>query len=136
MFLQLQQYDSLLFERGFNHCDLSSYDSLIAEDLEFYHDISGITIGKTAFIASVKTNICGSANKVKRVLVPGSMAVYLLSKKGVLYGALQEGVHTFHILEHQQWRKVGAARFSHLWILEDHTWKLKRVVSYDHKAAQ
>jgi len=134
LFLQLQQYDSLLFERGFNHCDLSSYDSIIAEDLEFYHDLAGITNGKAAFIASVKNNICGSANKIKRELEPGSLNVYPLFKKGILYGALQEGIHSFQVLENQQWRRVGVARFSHLWIRENNTWKLKRVVSYDHKA--
>jgi len=134
LFLQLQQDDSLLFERGFNHCDLSSYDSIIAEDLEFYHDLAGITNGKAAFIASVKNNICGSANKIKRELEPGSLNVYPLFKKGILYGALQEGIHSFQVLENQQWRRVGVARFTHLWIRENNTWKLKRVVSYDHKA--
>ncbi|MCD2424509.1 nuclear transport factor 2 family protein [Niabella pedocola] len=135
LFLQFQQYDSLLFERGFNHCDLSSYDSLVAEDLEFYHDLAGITRGKTAFITSVKNNICGSPNKIKRELVPGSLTVYPLFKKGTLYGVLQEGAHTFHVFEQQQWQKVGVARFSHLWLMENNAWKLKRVVSYHHKAA-
>ncbi|SDD82729.1 nuclear transport factor 2 family protein [Niabella drilacis] len=134
LFLQLQERDSLLFDRGFNHCDLSSYDTIIAEDLEFYHDVAGITNGKAAFIASVKNNICGSASKIKRELEPGSLNVYPLFKKGVLYGALQEGMHRFQVLENQQWRRVGIARFTHLWIRENNTWKLKRVVSYDHKA--
>lgn len=136
LFLQLQQNDSLLFERGFNRCELSSYDSIIAEDLEFYHDIAGVTNGKAAFIASVKNNICGSPNKIKRELVPGSIQVYPLFRKGNLYGALQEGMHRFQIFENNQWRRVGIARFTHLWILENNTWKLKRAVSYDHKAAQ
>lgn len=134
LFLQLQQYDSLLFDRGFNHCDLSSYDSIIAEDLEFYHDMAGITRGKATFIASVKNNICGSPNKIKRERVPGSLNVYPLFKKGILYGALQEGSHTFQIFENNQWRRIGVARFSHLWLLENNSWKLKQVFSYDHQA--
>lgn len=136
LFLQLQQYDSLLFERGFNHCDLSSYDTIVAKDLKFYHDLGGITEGRDAFIASVKNNICGSSSKLKRELESGSVRVFPLSKKGVLYGALQEGIHSFYTFENNQWRKVGIARFSHLWIQENSAWKLTQVVSYDHKAAQ
>ena len=30
--------------------------------------------------------------------------------------------------------KAGStAKFIHLWILEDNQWKLKRILSYDHK---
>ena len=59
------------------------------DDVEFYHDQDGVTLGKVALTDSVKKNICG---KVTRELVPGSLKAY--SMKG--NGALELGVHRFH----------------------------------------
>jgi hypothetical protein len=63
--------------------------------LEFYHDKGGITSGKEAFKASIKNNICGGPNKVKRELIPNSMKVYPLYNNNVLYAFIQEGEHDF-----------------------------------------
>jgi hypothetical protein len=90
-----KKLDSLIFDIGFNKCDLSHYDSIISDDLEFYHDKGGITSGKAAFTASIKNNICGGPNKVKRELVPNTMKVYPLYNKNVLYGFIEEGEHDF-----------------------------------------
>lgn len=90
-----KKLDSLIFDVGFNKCDLSHYDSIVSEDLEFYHDKGGITSGKEAFKASIKNNICGGPNKVKRELIPNSMKVYPLYNNNVLYAFIQEGEHDF-----------------------------------------
>lgn len=128
-----KKLDSLIFDIGFNKCDLSHYDSIINEDLEFYHDIGGVTLGKKAFITSAKNNICGSLNKLRRELVPNSMKVYTLYKDKTLYGLIQEGNHDFFFMEDGVWKKGGRAKFTHLWVLENKQWKLKRVLSYDHQ---
>ncbi|MDH6250555.1 hypothetical protein M2347_000282 [Chryseobacterium sp. H1D6B] len=47
---------------------------------------------------------------------------------------IQEGNHEFFRLNKGKWNKTGRAKFTHLWILEDGKWKLKRVLSYDHKS--
>ncbi|WP_449401199.1 hypothetical protein [Chryseobacterium wanjuense] len=60
-----KKLDSLIFDIGFNTCDLSHYDSIISNDLEFYHDKGGITSGKDAFTASIKNNICGGIQQSK-----------------------------------------------------------------------
>lgn len=39
LFKTMQHLDSLLFETGFNKCQLSVYDSIVSDDLEFYHDV-------------------------------------------------------------------------------------------------
>ncbi|HVI79849.1 MAG TPA: hypothetical protein VM715_17120, partial [Candidatus Acidoferrum sp.] len=57
--------------------------------LEFYHDQTGLSLGKGPFLAAIKQNICG---KVQRELLPQTLEVYPL--KG--YGAVEIGVHRFH----------------------------------------
>jgi hypothetical protein len=128
-----KKLDSLVFNEGFNKCDSSHYDSIISNDLEFYHDVGGITSGKEAFITSIKNSVCSAPGKVKRVLVPGSMKVYPLYKDKVLYGFIQEGDHEFFHNNNGKWENPGRAKFTHLWILEGKQWKLKRVLSYAHQ---
>lgn len=41
-----KKLDSLVFDEGFNKCNPSHYNSIISNDLEFYHDVGGITSGK------------------------------------------------------------------------------------------
>jgi hypothetical protein len=128
-----EKLDSLLFNEGFNKCNLSHYDSIISKDLEFYHDKGGITDGKQAFIESIKNNICGGPNKVKRELVPNTMKVYPLHKNQVLYAFIEEGEHDFLEFYQGEWHKRSRAKFTILWMLEEGNGKMKRVFSYDHQ---
>ncbi|SJZ63107.1 nuclear transport factor 2 family protein [Sediminibacterium ginsengisoli] len=130
LYKKVTALDSLVFTEGFNRCNLGVYDNIIAEDLEFYHDKGGITSGKAAFVASVKNNICNSKTPVKRTL--DSMQVYTMQGNGQLYGAVQEGIHSFYHWGNNTWVKSGDARFLHVWLLDKGSWLLKRVVSYDH----
>ena len=127
-----KKLDSLIFDIGFNKCDLSHYRSIVSKDLEFYHDKGGITSGEQAFTASIRNNICGNPNKVKRELVPNTMKVYPLYNKDVLYAFVQEGEHEFFELSDGKWNKGSRAKFTILWTLEGKDWKMKRVLSYDH----
>ena len=120
--------DNALFD-AYNKCDLEKFASLLAEDVEFYHDQGGVTLGKVALTDSVKKNICG---KVTRELVPGSLEVFYM--KG--YGAIEMGVHRFHHPGHEDTEAVGEARFVHLWQYKDGVWRVTRVLSYDHHAMQ
>ncbi|HWY43337.1 MAG TPA: nuclear transport factor 2 family protein [Candidatus Sulfotelmatobacter sp.] len=120
--------DNALFD-AYNRCDLEKFASLLAEDVEFYHDQGGVTLGKVALTDSVKKNICG---KVTRELVPGSLEVFYM--KG--YGAIEMGVHRFHHPGHEDTEAVGEARFVHLWQYKDGAWRVTRVLSYDHHAMQ
>lgn len=127
-----KKLDSLIFDIGFNTCDLSHYKSIVSDDLEFYHDKGGITSGEKAFTASIKNNICGGPNKVRRDLVPNSMKVYPLYNNNVLYAFIEEGEHDFFEFSNGKWNQGSRAKFTILWILEDKQWKMKRVLSYDH----
>jgi uncharacterized protein (TIGR02246 family) len=120
--------DSALFD-AYNKCDLEKFASLLSEDVEFYHDQGGVTLGRAALTESVKKNICG---KVTRELVPRSLQVFYM--KG--FGAIEMGVHRFHHPGHEDTEAVGEARFVHLWQYKDGAWKVTRVLSYDHHAMQ
>ena len=110
------------------HCDLEKFASFFANDVEFYHDQSGVTRGKEDLTDSIKKNICG---KVTRELVPGTLQVHHM--KG--YGAVEMGVHRFHNPGHDDTEPVGEGKFIHLWQYKDGAWKITRVISYDHRAA-
>lgn len=81
LYREIKNLDSLIFEVGFNQCTLTPYDSLIGEDIEFYHDKGGITTGKAAFIASMKNGICNTPFKIKRYLTIAASRYSLYSGK-------------------------------------------------------
>ncbi|MGF7181920.1 nuclear transport factor 2 family protein [Tunturiibacter psychrotolerans] len=118
--------DKELFD-AYNNCDIDRLGSLVVDDLEFYHDKTGLAVGKQVFLDAIKNNICG---KVTRKLVVGSLEVYPL--KG--YGAVEIGVHRFY--HPGAPGDVGEAKFITLWQYKDGAWKVSRVISYDHEAAK
>lgn len=137
LYLSIQKMDSLLFTEGFNNCNYAALENVLANDLEFYHDKGG-TQNKKEFIEATKNNICNSKNgKITRRAVAESIEVFPLEKNNELYGVLQTGLHEFYIKETgKKTIKTGVAKFSCLWLLTpEKKWKLKRVFSYDHKAA-
>ena len=78
LFQTIQSLDAKLFD-AYNHCDLEKFGSLLADDLEFYHDKSGLSSGRQALVEGVKNNICG---KVTRELVPGTLEIYPIANYG------------------------------------------------------
>jgi len=123
LFLTIKSLDAKLFN-AYNHCDLGTLAAMVSDDLEFYHDQTGLSVGKAPFLAAIKQNICG---KVQRELLPQTLEVYPL--KG--YGAVEIGIHRFHHPGHSE-DGVGDARFVMLWQNKSGAWKITRVISYDH----
>ena len=119
----IQTLDTKLFD-AYNHCDLPAFSSLVADDIEFYHDKTGLSVGRQALVDAIKNNICG---KVTRELVPGSLEVYPIAG----YGAVEIGVHRFHHPDDES--NVGEAKFVQLWQNKDGGWKISRVISFDHQ---
>ncbi len=119
--------DTALFD-AYNHCDLEKFSSFFVDDVEFYHDQGGVTLGKQALTESIRKNICG---RVTRELVSGSLQVHYM--KG--YGAVEMGVHRFHHPGHDDTESVGEGKFIHLWQCKDGKWRVTRVISYDHHTA-
>ncbi len=123
LFLTIKSLDAKLFD-AYNHCDLTTLGAMVSDDLEFYHDQTGLSVGKAPFLAAIKQNICG---KVERELLPQTLEVYPL--KG--YGAVEIGIHRFHHPGHPE-DGVGDAKFVTLWQNKDGAWKVTRVISYEH----
>jgi hypothetical protein len=126
LFRTIAALDGALFD-SYNRCDLAKFGTFFIDDVEFYHDQGGVTLGRRNLTESVKNNICG---KVRRELVPGTLEVYPM--RG--YGAVEIGIHRFRHPGAEETEPVGEAKFIHLWQNKDGAWKITRVISFDHHA--
>jgi hypothetical protein len=128
-FKKLASLDAQVFE-AYNTCDLDEFASFFAEDVEFYHDKGGLMRGRQALLDAVKNNICG---KTRRDLVPGTLEVHPMDN----FGALQMGTARFcdAKLKACDGKSGGVGKFIHLWQENGDTWKITRVISYDHASA-
>ncbi|HEV8582128.1 MAG TPA: nuclear transport factor 2 family protein [Thermoanaerobaculia bacterium] len=124
LYRTIASLDAAVFD-AYNRCDLERFGAFFTDDLEFYHDQTGLMRSRQSVVEAVKNNICG---KVTRELVPGTLEVYPL--KG--YGAVEIGIHRFHHPGREDTEPVGEAKFIHLWQQKDGTWKITRVISFDH----
>lgn len=135
LYKTIMSKDSLLFNVGFNTCDVKQFENLYTEDFEFYHDKDSIS-DKARFLKTFKNGICSPTRKYnyRRELIDGSTEVYPLFKNGILYGAIQMGTHRFYEYTAGKPEQAGSfAKFTHLWLLKNKEWKLARSLSYNHQ---
>jgi hypothetical protein len=124
LFQTISSLDTALFD-AYNRCDLEKLGKFVSDDLEFYHDKTGLTVGKQVFLDAIKNNICG---KVHRELIPGTLEVYPLQG----FGAVEIGSHRFSHPGIDN--DFGDAKFVHIWHNKDGVWTVTRVISFDHGA--
>jgi hypothetical protein len=125
----ITQLDSALFD-AYNRCDLVKLGNFVTEDLEFYHDQTGLSRGRQSFIDAIRQNICG---KVRRDPVLSTFEVHPLNG----YGAVETGEHMFcdpRVHRVCTDATSGRAKFVMLWRLQDGKWMIPRVISYDHQS--
>ncbi len=123
----IAQMDSVVFE-AFNHRNLSKLRTMFSEDLEFYHDLGGVTRYAENMEAFGKA--FAGERLVRRELVAGSLEVYPIKD----YGAVEMGVHRFYATEKGQQEKLSSeARFIHVWHRIDNEWTITRIISYAHQ---
>ena len=134
LYLELKKLDSVFFERSFNQCDLEYLKNHLADDLRFFHDQSGYQ-DKNAFFENVEKYICSdSSQKPIRKVDSSSLEVFPLYNNGILYAAIQKGIHHFYLRENGKedvW--TSTAKFTHVWIKKDDQWLITEVLSYDHQ---
>lgn len=112
--------DKMLFD-AYNACDLKTQDELMDEDLEFYHDMAGLSTSKSDVLKSIEDNICG---KVTRTLVEGSVEVHEI--KG--FGAVEIGLHKFYNNQEPN-AESKPSKFIAIWKNKDSVWTITRVIS-------
>lgn len=117
------QMDSFLYDIAFNQCDAAIFKKIIAEDVEFYDDRFGLNKPNGKEIKSMTEKISVNG-KLTRKLVSCT-----IDKLGD-FGAIQIGEHTFFVNENA----VCKGKFIHIWERINNDWKLKRSISYEHKA--
>lgn len=125
------------FWNAYNNCDITNFKKYITDDVEFYHDKGGITIGADDLAASIKNNLCSNPDyHLRREAVAGTVKAFPLQKANVIYGAIITGEHYFYLTQKDKIeRRDGWAKFTQLWILKDGVWKMNRILSYDHAPA-
>ena len=124
LYLQITYMDSVLFN-AFNSRDTATFKNLFTQDLEFYHDKSGLT-GYDQTVEFMRSTVRNN-NGLKRDLVPGTLEVYPIPN----YGAMEIGSHTFCHTENGK-QDCGTFKFVHIWKKTGNEWKITRVISYGH----
>ena len=119
---EIIKMDSLLFTVAFNQCDVALFKKIIADDVEFYDDRSGLNKSKENEIKALMEK-CARPEKLTRQL--NSCTIDKLGD----YGAVQLGEHTFFVNGVPE----GTGKFIHIWERNGNDWKLKRIVSYEHR---
>ena len=138
---QIAAADADLFDLSFvQPCDVARFRAMLTDDIEFYHDKAGFNVRKADDFVTIYTRQCTSradpkASRSRRELVAATLHVDPVPG----WGAIETGEHLFY--ERQSLaapeKLVGRARFAHLWVLgTDGKWRLSRVFSFAHSAAE
>lgn len=123
---ELARMDSILFDAAFVTCDIVKTNSLFTDDIEFYHDKTGLERGQQVRDSFKRlTASCPRDRGIRRELVAGSLRVYPIKD----FGAVQMGVHRF---VERGAPTYTVARFVTLWQKKDGVWVIPRVLSFDH----
>ncbi len=127
--------DSLLFNVGFNTCNINMFEKLYGDEFTFFHDKDGIS-NKKEFINNLKKGLCNSPEKYqsRRELIKESTKLYPLFKDKKIYGVIQTGIHNFYEKINKKPEKfASSANFIHVWLQKDSDWILNKSLSYNHK---
>lgn len=119
------------FWRAFNVCDAAAMTPFLADDVEFYHDMTGRTRSRAAVAASLMKGPCGTPHlRMRRELVAPSLRYQAIPG----YGAILIGEHIFYAkLGDAPEKATTDARFLVIWKLQSGHWLMTRIVSYDHR---
>ena len=117
---QIVKMDSIFFT-AYNTCDMKTQAAILSDDIEFFHDNSGLSTSKKDIIDSTEKNICG---KVTRTLIKGSVEVYPINN----YGAVQVAYHKFFNNREPDAKSIPS-KFIIIWKKEHNKWLITKVIS-------
>jgi len=124
---EITKADRELFD-AFDNCDVPRYGEFLSKHLEFYQDHTG----KTGYQENLQAlqNRCAEGIHLRRELEPGSLIVNAVPG----CGAIQAGIQRFYSRGQDGKEHLDATtRFTNIWSKKSGTWKLVRVISYDHR---
>ncbi len=133
----IEARDTELFKLFFQGCDPARLRTMLADDVEFYHDKGGFVFHNAEEMVTDYAKQCTERAKPdawrsRRELVPTSLTVDPIPN----FGAMEAGDHLFYERKGEGPEKLaGKARFAMVWQWQDGQWKLSRVLSYAHRAA-
>jgi hypothetical protein len=134
----IAERDSQLFGLVFERCDPAALEAMLTPDFEMYHDKDGLVARSAAPFVAQYAKDCAERRKPdswrsRRELVPSSLSVHPVPG----FGAIEEGDHLFYERQGDGPEKLaGRAHFVQLWMLAPDGWRLARVFSYAHQAAE
>jgi hypothetical protein len=133
----IEVMDGRFFELYFLGCDPAALKSMIAEDVEFYHDKGGFVFRNAEAMVSDYEKNCAERKKPdawrsRRQLVASTLTVDPVPG----HGAIETGEHLFYERKGDGPEKlVGRARFAIVWRWDESGWKLSRALSFGHGPA-
>ena len=120
----ISRADKTMFD-AFNAHDVDLLMSMFTDDLEFYHDNSGLTNREQT--QEGFTKMFANSPDIRRDLVAGSFEVYRVKD----FGAIEIGTHRFCHKENGK-EDCGEFPFVMIWKKTGDSWKVSRVISYGH----
>ena len=124
LYQTIARLDTEMFA-AFNAHDADKLMSYFAPSVEFYHDkggLSNFSQTKAGF-----TRMFAQSPDITRTLVPGTLEVYPVKDYGAMHIATQRFCH----VENGR-NDCGNSKFVMVWQQQAGTWRITRVVSYDH----
>ncbi|MEK6542031.1 MAG: nuclear transport factor 2 family protein [Pseudomonadota bacterium] len=130
--------DAEFFDVFFDGCEPERVRAMLTDDFEMYHDRAGVVATSAdPFVADYAVQCTArlqpDAWRSRRELVAESLLVNPVPG----FGAIEQGDHLFYERRGDgPERLAGRAHFVQLWQLTGDGWKLARVFSYAHAAAE
>ena len=118
--------DRKLFD-AYNSCNIAQISRMFSPDLEFFHDITGLTDRKSN-VDALKGR-CAKTTKFHRELDEQTVQIFPVPG----YGAMEIGIHRFYEIHSDGSSQLDAVpAFANVWKQTPDGWKLTRVLSYGH----
>jgi ketosteroid isomerase-like protein len=124
LFNKIAHLDSALFA-AYNSKNLDLMKAYFTPDLEWYQDNGGL-IGFEKVFSNFQS-IFNREYDLKRNLLNESLEVHPIEG----YGAIEIGKHQFKHIENGK-QEIGTFKFLMIWKNDKGSWKIARVISYDH----